>query len=239
MFTISGYGIIGFVYQALFKIKKFNTEWKSLLKNTILFTIPTVFFEIFRIMMGYLKGPEHGVKYIYNAESYQQFVWFFKSILDKDFIPSNGCQEINKFISCYINETLNLFSILKLYIVVFTILCLFILITKQSINKILLINTIGYTLFSYIFISFQGLYQWRFIYYSLGFFLIFFFCMFIYSYQDFLTAVLLTVLLSYITLSRKLIEDYIDIQSVNYFEFFILMLLIFQLLKKTKYIKFK
>lgn len=234
LFTISGYGIIGFIYQILSKVINFKKNWRIILKNLIYFILPTLFFEFFRVAMGYLRGPEHGVKYIYNAEVYQQFVWFFRSLLDPEFTPSNACQEITQFINCYINQTLNFFNYMKIYFVIFVVLLIFMLLTKNINNMNFQINIINFTLFSYIFISFQGYYQFRIIYYSLGFFLILFFCIFIYNFGDFKISLSLISLLSYYTVSRKSFNEYIDLGKIDTFEISLFVLLVFLLLKNYR-----
>ena len=58
LFTISAYGIIGFLYELIRKTFNLNKNYKQVIKNILLFTLPYFTFETFRVIIGAVKGPQ-------------------------------------------------------------------------------------------------------------------------------------------------------------------------------------
>ena len=231
LITISGYGIIGFIFQLLPKFLNLKKNVKDILVNSLLLIIPTILFELLRIFMGIFKGPGYGVKYIYNAEFYQQFVWFFQSLFNEYFIPANSCQEVQEFIGCYFLETKYFFNIM-IFPIILSLFFMFFYKYKYRKNlNVELKNLFLFTMFSYLFILFQGIYSFRIIYYSLGFFLIIFLCYIFKSIENPIVGILIAILLSTYNLSRNSWEEFN--LNLNYFEWF-LILFVFLLIGRQK-----
>jgi hypothetical protein len=237
LITISGYGIIGYIYQLIPKLFNLRTNIKDILINTVFLFIPTILFEFLRIFMGIFKGPGYGVRYIYNAEFYQQFVWIFKSLFSENYIPATSCQEVSKFIGCYLLETEYFLKIMLFPI----ILCLiFMIIHKYKYEftmNLELKNLILFSIFSYFFILFQGIYSFRIIYYSLGFFFLIYLCYFFKSIENPVAGLLFSILLGTYNLSRKSWEEFN--LNFNYFELFLMFLIILLIVTNKKNIKLK
>ena len=72
---------------------------KQIIKNILLFALPFFAFETFRVIIGAVKGPQYGVRYVHAAEAEnQQFVWVLKSIFSNSYEPAQACHTLNKFI---------------------------------------------------------------------------------------------------------------------------------------------
>lgn len=235
LFTISGYGIIGFIYLLMINIF-YRRNFRNILLNICLFLIPSLFFELTRISLGYIRGPQGGVRYIYSSEAYQQFVWFFKSFFN-DYVPLNSCQTLNNFLNCYFNQTTEFFRIMKNYQVILIILLLASAILKKNQNKQLQIDILLFTLFSYTFISFQGYYGFRIVYYSLGFSLFLFICLLIFNINDLIISSLTAAFIGLYTLSRNSNTDYFEFLNFSNQEYFLLFMIII-FLTKNIYKKF-
>lgn len=229
-FTISGYGIIGFIYLLLLEVV-YRKNLKNIFLNICLFFIPSLFFELTRISLGHIRGPQSGVKYIYNAEVYQQFVWFFKSFND-DYVPINNCHTINNFLNCYFDQTAGYFLIMQNYYVIFAMLFIAVIVLRKIHDKKLLIDLLCFTLFSYLFISFQGFYGFRIIYYSFGFSLFLFICILVFNLNDLLISCLTVLFIGLYTLSRSSFNDYIGLLNFSKLEFFIIFMVSISLGKK-------
>lgn len=235
LFTTSGYGVIGFIYLLLLEVVNRKNKFKNICLNIFLFLLPSFFFELVRISLGYLRGPQGGVRYIYAAEAYQQFIWFFKSLF-KNYVPLNRCQTLNNFFNCYFDQTIEFFNIMKNYYVVLVLLFLATLILKQNENIKLQTELLTFTLFSYIFISFQGYYGFRIVYYSLGFSLFLFMCIHIFNMQDLLISFLVVALIGLYTLSRNSLIDFSKFLDFTNLESLLFVLIIF-LIGKKLYLK--
>jgi len=231
LFTISGYGVIGFIYLLLHEVIKRKNNYKNIFLNIFLFLIPSLFFELIRITLGYLRGPQSGVKYIYASEKYQQFVWFFKSFFI-NYVPSNRCQTLNNFFNCYFDETFGYFNIMKNYYVVLFLLLTVSVIHKKNQKIQLQIDIIAFTFFSYLFIAFQGYYGFRIIYYSLGFSLFLLICVYISNIQDLLISILIVTFIGSYTLSRDSLIEFSKFLNLSTFEIFLFLILIFLILRK-------
>lgn len=227
MITISGYGIIGFLYQLLPFLLNFKKNYRVIITNILLLFIPSLFFELLRVTMGALKGPGYGVKYIYNAEFYQQFIWIFNSLLNDNFTPSTTCQEINKFINCYITETIYFGKIMSLPLTFILFVALIHFLKYKNILNTEIYYIISYTAFSYLFILFQGIYSFRIVFYSLGFGLIVYLCFIIKIFENNILSIFIALFFMIFNLSRN---NWIEYSlSLNFSEIIILTL-IFSLL---------
>ena len=237
MFTVSGYGVIGFLYQLLFKLSKFRLNINLIFKNIIFFTLPSIAFEVYRILLGQFQGEQYGVKYIYNAEVYNQFVWFFNSIFVKNYSSDLECQNLSEFINCYLFETRFFFSIMMFYTLILLFLMVLFLIKYkfEFFDDFKLI--ILFTLFSYLFIAFQGLYGFRFIYYSFGFCIILLICYFIFYLENELLAFSIVILYSHYTISRADWFEYnLIFSNIEYFLIALVILLsLFEFIYLSKY----
>ena len=233
LFTISGYGIVGFLYQLITKTLELKNNVKDLLKNIVFFILPSLFFEAMRLLSLYLKGPEYGVRYHYNADVYQQFVWFLKSILNIQFSPHNECQNLNTFVGCYFKATIDFLQVMRAYLLIFIILIFFLYTVNRRISETEK-NLFRFTVFSYVFILFQGLYGFRFIYYSIGYFLILSFCIFIHKINDVSISIAIVGFLSYYTISKNTVDAYRNLEEINLFEVILFLIILFLLFIKFK-----
>lgn len=232
LFTASGYGIIGFLYQLLFKILYFKKNINSILTNILFFFIPTFSFEFFRLLLGYFKGSEYGVKYIYNSEVYNQFVWFLKTIFISGYSSDLECQSIPEFIYCYFSQTKFFFSAQIFYLL---ILFPMIALLKNRSNFYDEVKPIlAFTFFSYLFISFQGLDAFRFVFYSFGFCFIILTCHLVkYLHSDLLASLFVT-LYSFYTISRNDWPQFNLIFSPSEYVLIVLILIVVFFNFKTK-----
>lgn len=237
MITISGYGIIGFLYQLIPYVLNFKKNYRVIINNILLLFIPSLFFELLRIAMGVLKGPGYGVKYIYNAEFYQQFIWIFNSLLSDNFVPSTTCQEINKFINCYIAETFYFLKIMSLPLTFVSFIAVIHFLKYRKNLKTELYYLLSYTVFSYFFILFQGIYSFRIVFYSLGFGLIIYLCFILKIFENNILSIFTALFFMIFNLSRSSWIEYS--LKLNIFEIllliFILSLLITNNLNLKKY----
>ena len=110
-------------------------------------------------------------------------------------------------------------------------LCFFINTKYRKSLNVELKNLFLFTMFSYLFILFQGIYSFRIIYYSLGFFLIIFLCYIFKSIENPIVGILIAILLSTYNLSRNNWEEFN--LNLNYFEWF-LILFVFLLIGRQK-----
>lgn len=231
LFTVSAYGIIGFSFNILINFKNKYITFTQIFKNVFYFIIPTLFFETIRMFLGYYLGPQFGVRYIYNAERYQQFVWVLKSIFDLNFKPSNPCQTLNNFIICYLNETIDFLILFRFYIFV-SLICLVLLFFKNKNFKHLFKEIVYFSIYSYLFILFQGIYSYRIIYYSLGFLIYVIFAYFINEIHDRFTSLFLISSLSVYTLQRTNFSQFnFDLNAI---EFFLLALFFYNFIKNKE-----
>lgn len=221
LFTISGYGVVGFLYQLILKILNYKNSFKLIIKNILFFMIPTVTFECYRLLLGYFKGQEYGVKYIYNAEVYNQFVWFLKTLFINNYSSEVDCQSIPDYIGCYWFETKFFFTVQVFYLLI--LLIAIILLKNRDIFYFQAKPVIGFTFFSYFFISFQGIYGFRFIYYSFGFCIILLFCYVVQYLNNDLIGLLIVILYSHYTITRNDWPQYNLLLSS--FEYFVIALI--------------
>lgn len=204
LFTISGYGVIGLIYQILFKFKYLKKEYKNILLNLILFIVPTLSFELFRLLLGRFQGEEYGIRYIHAVEApeYQQFIWFFRTIFTESYEPYQSCHQLFEFLNCYFDITSRYISLNIIYIVSSLILFICYLIKYKNLDNKNFRNIASFTLFNYIFISFQGLYDYRFIFYSIGFGVLVISCYFLTRINNDTISLVYLTFLSFYTLTR-------------------------------------
>ncbi len=234
LFTISGYGVMGLIYQVLFKIRYLKREYKNIFLNLTLFMIPTLSFELFRLLLGRFQGDEYGVRYIHAAEApeYQQFVWFLRTIFINSYEPYQSCHQLFEFLSCYLNITGKYISLNIIYIFSSLILFAYYLIKFKNFNNKYFRYIVSYTLFSYIFISFQGLYDYRFIYYSIGFGILTLSCFFLIRINNDIISLVFLMFSSIYTLTRYSYEDF----TYRLDNFEITILIIFSIFVLNDYI---
>lgn len=224
LFTISGYGIIGFLYQLIFKIINFKNSIKLIFKNILFFTLPSAAFECYRLFLGYFQGQEYGVKYIYNAEVYNQFVWFLKTLFINNYSSELDCQSIPEYIDCYWSQTQFFFTAQIFYIVL--VLLAIILLKDRNIFYSQAKPIIGFTFFCYFFLSFQGLYAFRFIYYSFGFCAIILLCYLVQYLNNDLIGLIFVILYSHYTITRNDWPQYnLLLSPFEYFLIFIIVII--------------
>ena len=218
LFTISAYGIIGFLYELLTTIYKRKKSVKTIIKNIILFLIPYIGFELIRVLLGFFQGKEYGVKYIHaaEAEEYQQFVWFIQSLFNRSYEPFQNCHTLTEFIPCYFDITLTYFSISLFYISLCLLLFFFTLIRLKKFNYRSFSIILSFTIFNYIFISLQGFYVYRFVYYSIGFGVILLTCLFLVKIDSELLSILSVIATATYTLSRNNFQEYtLDLNLID------------------------
>ena len=210
LFTISAYGIIGFLYQIFSAALKPRKNYKIIIKNLFLFSIPYLSFELIRILLGLFQGKQYGVKYIHAAEAveYQQFVWIIKTLFDKSYEPFQSCHTLAKFFPCYIEITRSYISISEFYILICSLLFLFFCIKTKDFKNNTLFLIFSFTFFNYLLLSFQGFYAYRFVYYSIGFGVILLTCFFILKINSDLISIFSVLSTATFTLSRYNFEDF-------------------------------
>lgn len=236
LFTISAYGIIGFLYELIRKTFNLNKNYKQVIKNIMLFTLPYFTFETFRVIIGAVKGPQYGVRYVHAAEAEnQQFVWVLKNIFSDSYEPAQVCHTLSKFIPCYIETTKNFFSFNNFYLFLCLILLLFYYFKNKTFKTSALLNIVYFGLFNYLFISFQGAYNYRFIYYSLGFLTLLLICFLITQIKNDSFTVLFISLFSIYTITRTNYEQYnLELKSYEWILLLSLIVLLFNYLDIRK-----
>ena len=236
LFTISAYGIIGFLYELIRKTFNLNKNYKQIIKNILLFALPFFAFETFRVIIGAVKGPQYGVRYVHAAEAEnQQFVWVLKSIFSNSYEPAQACHTLNKFIPCYIETTKSFFSFNNFYIFLCLILLLFYCFKNKTIETSTFFHIIYFGLFSYLFISFQGVYNYRFIYYSLGFSILLLICFLITQIKNDTFTVLFISLFTIYTMTRTGYEQYnLELKNSEWILFLSLIVLLLNYLDIRK-----
>lgn len=203
LFTISGYGVIGFLYEVLKKVLNFSSNFRVIIKNALLFLVPSIFFETVRLLLGRFQGPEYGIRYVHASEAYHQFTWFINSIFNSDYEPIHKCHKLSEFIPCYIELTFSFFSKTGFYMLFAIFMFTFYFFkSKKDVNPDFLI-IFNFTIFNYLFISIQGLYQYRFVYYSLGFFTVVIICYFLSQFKNDFISLFSILLLTTYTLNRN------------------------------------
>lgn len=209
-FSISAYAVIGFLYQILYEFFILRKNFKNITKNILLFSIPYLIFELIRIFLGIFQGKQYGVKYIHAAEAveYQQFVWFIKTLFDKSYIPYQNCHTLSQFFKCYLEATNSYVSLSRFYILMCLLFFIFFCIKKWDIKNKILFHIFGFSIFNYLFISLQGFYAYRFVYYSIGFGIILLTCLFVVKIDSDFISIISVVTTSVYTLSRYSFDDY-------------------------------
>ena len=171
-----------------------------------------------RVLLGFSQGKEYGVKYIHaaEAEEYQQFVWFIQSLFNRSYEPFQNCHTLTEFIPCYFDITLTYFSISLFYISLCLLLFFFTLIRLKKFNYRSFSIILSFTIFNYIFISLQGFYVYRFVYYSIGFGVILLTCLFLVKIDSELLSILSVVATATYTLSRNNFQEYtLDLNLID------------------------
>tara|TARA_Y100000768_G_C23980353_1_gene685419 strand:- start:1486 stop:2811 length:1326 start_codon:yes stop_codon:yes gene_type:complete len=237
LFTISAYGVIGFLYEIIRKTFKFKKNIRQITINVLLFSLPTLAFEVFRLLIGVVKGSQYAIRYVHAAEAEnQQFVWFLKNLFSNSYEPAQACHTISNFIPCYVAITKNFFSINVFYSFLCFVLLTAYLLKFKNFDKKVLFPIMLFSLFNYLFISFQGVYNYRFVYYSLGFLIILLISFFILKINNDFVTLSFLLLMSIYTLSRTTYEQYNT--NLNGIELFIfvcsLIILLSDLIKSRR-----
>ena len=154
------YAII-FIITKLFVKKRFSL--KNIFFNLLLVILPTAIYELSIYFSRYRS-------FDWNREIYGQFYWIIDSILGREaFYHDMSCQQLSTFINCNLNVTK---YFVQYFIVGIIFLTLLIFINLNVFQDIFFKNLIFFTFNIYIFWALQGLYpNFRFVNYSLGYFL--------------------------------------------------------------------
>ena len=154
------YAII-FIITKLFVKKRFSL--KNIFFNLLLVILPTAIYELSIYFSRYRS-------FDWNREIYGQFYWIIDSILGREaFYHDMSCQQLSTFINCNLNVTKYFVQYFTIGIIFLTIL---IFINLNVFQDIFFKNLILFTFTIYIFWALQGLYpNFRFVNYSLGYFL--------------------------------------------------------------------
>lgn len=241
LFLVSGYAVVGFIFQNLFNLKEVKRKLLFLTKNLIIFILPYLSFELIRLIIKILSNDKYGQKYIYTIEAYNQFVWFFKDLLLSNYVSTNTCQNITNFIFCYLKTTIETLNLLKYYIILLLLLFLF---SKFTINERSFENlslVFKFTIFLYFFILFQGMYETRFVYYSIGFCLYLLICVFIVNIKSRSNLFLYILIISFFTLSKTSLTQFEEniIFRDQLLIYFLIITFTFEIMYYKKIINFK
>ena len=154
------YAII-FIITKLFVKERFSL--KNIFFNLLLVILPTAIYELSIYFSRYRS-------FDWNREIYGQFYWIIDSILGREaFYHDMSCQQLSTFINCNLNVTK---YFVQYFIVGIIFLTLLIFINLNVFQDIFFKNLILFTFTIYIFWALQGLYpNFRFVNYSLGYFL--------------------------------------------------------------------
>ena len=102
---------------------------------------------------------------------------------------------------------------------------IFFCIKKWDIKNKILFHIFGFSIFNYLFISLQGFYAYRFVYYSIGFGIILLTCLFVVKIDSDFISIISVVTTSVYTLSRYSFDDYN--LSFSIFEIILITMLLF------------
>ena len=154
------YAII-FIITKLFVKKRFSL--KNIFFNLLLVILPTAIYELSIYFSRYQS-------FDWNREIYGQFYWIIDIILGNETSYHDmSCQQLSTFINCNLNVTK---YFVQYFIVGIIFLTLLIFINLNVFQDIFFKNLILFTFTIYIFWALQGLYpNFRFVNYSLGYFL--------------------------------------------------------------------
>ncbi len=154
------YAII-FIVIKLFVKKIFSL--KNIFFNLLLVILPTAIYELSIYFSRYQS-------FDWNREIYGQFYWIIDIILGRETSYHDmSCQQLSTFINCNLNVTKYFVQYFTIGIIFLTIL---IFINLNVFQDIFFKNLILFTFSIYIFWALQGLYpNFRFVNYSLGYFL--------------------------------------------------------------------
>ncbi len=162
--------VYGFIMLLFEKINKKEIKFSLLIKRIFYLLV----FQVMYRLTVYFSDYSF---YDWHKEIYNQFYWIFDVIQGKP--PIAECQTLNTFWKCNILVTgsfLGYFLILMLYLVSIVLVSLYF---KENVPE-LIKYSFFVNLFIFFFWSLQGLYEpFRFVNYSIGYFL--FFSLFIYT----------------------------------------------------------
>lgn len=170
-FTIIGLGallhrsaiIYGFIFIIIKVLDTNRFSLKNILTNLFLVFLPSLIYELSIYFSRYQS-------FDWNKEVYGQFYWILDIFFGRENLYHDmSCQQLSTFIGCNLNVTkyfVQYFLIGIIFLVILIILN--IKVFQNTFFKNLLLSSISI----YIFWSFQGLYpNFRFVNYSLGYFL--------------------------------------------------------------------
>ena len=241
-FLIIGLGALlhrsAIIYGIIFMIIKFFIKkrflFKDMLSNLVLVFIPTIVYELSIYFSRYQS-------FDWNREIYGQFYWIVDIIFGREnFYHDTSCQQLSTFMNCNLNVTKYfvqyfIIGIIFLFILIFLNLNVF----QDNFFKNLILSTI----FIYIFWAFQGLYpNFRFVNYSLGYFLFLGLIFINYKYfkSKFLSLIILTYEFSilylepYSVLTLKL--NYLSYVSIGLFIVFLIYALNLRVRKNERHV---
>ena len=157
--------IYGFVYIIIRSFNNKELNLFELFKNSFLIFLPTILYETIIYFSNYSS-------YDWNREVYGQFYWLIDLISGNNKIYHDmSCQQLETFLNCSWTVTRNYISYFAIGIFLFAFLIVF---NSKKIFEMKFSNIFYVSLIIYVFWSFQGLYpNFRFVNYSLGYFIFF------------------------------------------------------------------
>ena len=195
--------VYGLIIIFLNKLKLKGFENKKLFVNLISLFVPSILYECFFYITNFTS-------YDWNKEIYGQFYWLIDILRGvQNNYHDMSCQQISTFYKCNFEVSLNFISY---FAIGFLFLSVLIYINSKILSDSDIRNLILISTMVYIFWGFQGLYpNFRFINYSLGYF-IFLFLIFT-NYKYFKSIILGISIINY-QFSILYLEPY----SVTYFK---------------------
>mgnify|MGYP001191269580 CR=1 FL=1 len=206
--------IFGLIFIIIKTFEEKKIKLLEFFKNFVLALFPSVFYELFISFSKYTS-------FDWNREIYGQFYWLVDLITgnDKNY-HDMACQKLETFLNCSLTVTKYFISYFLIGIIFFLIL---LLLNPSLLNNSNFINIAIILFLVYVFWSLQGLYpNFRFVNYSLGYFIFF---SLIYINHNYYKSVILSLSILIYEFSIQYLEPYSVTSLETNFLTFISMLL--------------
>lgn len=210
-FSMLGFGalfhrssiVYGLIVIFLNKLKLKSFENKKLFVNLISLLVPSILYECFFYITNFTS-------YDWNKEIYGQFYWLIDILRGvQNNYHDMSCQQISTFYKCNFEVSLNFISY---FAIGFLFLSILIYINSKLLSDSDIRNLLLISMMVYIFWGLQGLYpNFRFINYSLGYFI---FLFLIFTNYKYFKSITLGISIIIYQLSILYLEPY----SITYFK---------------------
>ncbi len=216
------YGLIILTIKIL-RNRKIN--FPELLQRLVYLTIFQICYRLFVYLSNFTF-------YDWHKEVHNQFYW----ILDEfnNIEPNNECQTFTTFLGCNFDVTLSFIGYFIILLIIFTSLVLFSKVRNLKMPK--LVESAFYlNLFIFIFWSFQGVYEpFRFVNYSIGYFLFFSILIFNFMYKKDVYLVMSLVVFSYSIFYLEPYNSGLNSPQINLLTLISISLFIYFIFRQTR-----